>query len=467
MGTSKNYHIQGKKGSLFRNQLRGVDLEKVLIVSIDAAKLHQKALICNYFGDVIEKPFFFSVNADGISFLCSIIQKAVNAHDAERIFLGVEATGHYYEDIVRELGTRGYGVQIFNAYTTYEERASALNWCKTDDIDLVALAHCIKNNKGTEFTLAEGKQRQLLTFTRARRQEIRKRSTLQMEIRVLMDHIWREFQGYASQEGNKRKKVKIFSDFWGKSSLFFMKHYPHPSYILTLGEIGLRKLSKEHNLKLRQETIDKLLYVANQALSRSLEELYSELFILKTKLQDLERLNCNIGLLEKEIETILLQTDGKLLLTVPGIGVTLAAELYSEIGDITQYENPGQIIKKAGTNPIMKQSGGGQGYFGRISKQGNPQLRYVIYNIGRCLSMHNKDLQPFALRLKERGKHSRKVFIALGNKFLKIAFAMLRDYKPFMSNQNNYDGLKEVNKKLVYNCLLPIATTVKSANLAA
>jgi hypothetical protein len=39
---------------------------------------------------------------------------------AERIFIGVEATGHYYEDIVRELGKCGYGVTIINAATTYE-----------------------------------------------------------------------------------------------------------------------------------------------------------------------------------------------------------------------------------------------------------------------------------------------------------------------------------------------------------
>mgnify|MGYP001023194937 FL=1 len=55
----KSQHIQGFKGTKFSQQLRGVNLEQVLIVAIDAAKLHQKALICNYFGDVIEKPFFF------------------------------------------------------------------------------------------------------------------------------------------------------------------------------------------------------------------------------------------------------------------------------------------------------------------------------------------------------------------------------------------------------------------------
>ncbi|MDF2790217.1 MAG: hypothetical protein K0S80_3315 [Neobacillus sp.] len=222
----------------------------------------------------------------------------------------------------------------------------------------------------------------------------------------------------------------------------------------SIWEIGLRKLSKEHNLKLRQSTIQKLLYAANQALSRPLEDLGPEILLLKMKIQDLNRLNNNINSLEKEIEPLLLETDGKLLLTVPGIGLVSAAELYSEIGDVSQYDNPGQIIKKAGTNPIMKQSGGGQGYFGRISKQENPQLRYIIYNVGRCLSMHNKDLQPFVERLKEKGKHSRKVFIALGNKFLKITFAMLRDKKPFISKQLDFNIIHEINKKLSYTCLL-------------
>ncbi|MDK2919926.1 MAG: transposase [Candidatus Petromonas sp.] len=164
----------------------------------------------------------------------------------------------------------------------------------------------------------------------------------------------------------------------GKSSLFFIQHYPHPSQVLEIGEIGILKLSKEHNLKLRQTTIQKLLYAANQALSHSLEELSSKILILSMKLQDLERLNKNISDLEREV--------------------------------------------------------------------------------GRCLYMHNKGLKPFAERLKEKGKHARKVFIALGNKFLKIAFAMIRDKQPFMSKQTDFHVLHEINKKLSYTCLI-IPTT--------
>lgn len=451
----KSSHIQGRKGSTFSQQLRGVNLEQVLIVAIDAAKLHQKALICNYFGDIIEKPFFFTVSDSGMHLLYQTIERAVKATDAVRLFLGVEATGHYYEDLVREMAKRGYHVQILNAYTTFEERAGALSWCKTDDLDLVAIAHAIMSNKATENKLLEGFQRHLMVFTRARRSEVRKRASLRVEIRVLMDLIWREYQGYADYSHGKARKVKVFSDFWGKASVFFMEHHPHPSTILHLGEAGLRKLSIQHNLKLRKSSIEKLLHIAQQALSRDTQELRPELLLLNMKLHDLKAYDAKIAALEHEMETLLLQTDGRLLLTIPGLGVTTAAELYAEMGDISSYASANQLIKKAGTNPIVKQTGGGAGSYRRISKQGNDHLRYVVYLAGRNLCMHNKDLKPFYERLKGRGKHERAIFIAMGNKLLKIAFALLRNRSTFHSACPDYCILDEVNKKLSFHCVLP------------
>jgi transposase len=450
----KSQHIQGFKGTKFSQQLRGVNLEQVLIVAIDAAKLHQKALICNYFGDVIEKPFFFSVSQSGMQILYDAIEKAIRDTGAVRLFLGIEATGHYYEDIVRQMAKQGYHVQILNAYTTFEERASALSWCKTDDLDLVAIAHALRNNKATESRLAEGLQRQLRVLTRARRSEIRKRSILRMEIRTIMDVVWREFQGFAEHHNGRVRKVKVFSDLWGKASLFFMEHYPHPAAVCKLGETGLRKLSIQHNLKLRTSAIRKLLHVAEQSLVSDEQTLRPELMLLRMKLQDLRAFDAKISVLEKEVESLLLQTDGRLLLTVPGLGVSTAAELYAEIGDVSHYRHAGQLIKKAGTNPIVKQTGGGAGSYGKISKQGNDHLRYVAYLAGRSLCLHNEDLKPFYERLRSRGKHERAAFVAMGNKMLKVAFAMLRDGQPFRSSKPSYQLAKEVNKKLQFNCLI-------------
>lgn len=64
---------------------------------------------------------------------------------------------------------------------------------------------------------------------------------------------------------------------------------------------------------------------------------------------------------------------------------------------------------------------------------------------------HNRDLKPFYDRLKKKGKHPRKIFIAIGNEAIKIAFAMLRDKKPFQSTDANYQTLHEINKKLKHH----------------
>lgn len=72
------------------------------------------------------------------------------------------------------------------------------------------------------------------------------------------------------------------------------------------------------------------------------------------------------------------------------------------MGDLTHYTSASQLIKKAGTNPVIKQSGYGEGFFGRISKQGNANLRNAVYQAGKTLSIHNEALKPFYTRLKKR-----------------------------------------------------------------
>ncbi len=439
---------QGLRRSQFAKELKGADLEKVLLVPIDVSKVLQKSMILNYFGDVIETPFAFMVSQTGMSLLIQKIEEARQSCHAEKVFVGIEATGHYYEDIVRILTEEGYSVHIVNPATTHEERKQHLTYTKTDDIDLYLIAEALVGNKATNSKLASGVYKQLQNLTRARRSEINKRSRIKMELRGIHDQIWREYQGVSVLVDHKVKTTKIFSDFWGKASLHLLKNYPHASQVLELGEDGLRALSKQHNLKIRKKTIDKLLFAAKESVSKPIEQLSSELFLLKQKIKAYEWHTTNIELYDKEIERIFVQTDGLFLLTVPGIGLITAAEIYCEMGDISLYNNASQLIKKAGTNPVIKQSGPDGGYYGCISKQGNSNLRRAVYTAGRCLSAHNEALKPFYNRLKEKGKKARKIYIAMGNKFIKIAFAMLKNQQPFEWNHSDFNYEKEIMKKL-------------------
>jgi transposase len=305
-------------------------------------------MVLNYFGEVIETPFAFMVSQTGMNLLIEKIKCAKQKCRAERVFIGIEATGHHYEDIVRILTAEGYSVHIINPASTHEERKQHLTYTKTDDIDLYLIAEALVGNKATNSKLPSGVYKELQNLTRARRSKINKRSRIKMELRGIHDHIWREYQGFSVLVDKKVKTTKIFSDFWGKASLHLLTHYPHASQILELGEEGLRTLSREHNLKIRQTTIDKLLFAARESVSKPIEQLSSELFLLKQKLKAYEWHTKNIELYDKEIERIFVQTEGIFLLTVPGIGLITAAEIYCEMGDLSHYTSASQLIKKAG-----------------------------------------------------------------------------------------------------------------------
>lgn len=422
----KSKHIQGIKGIKLREKLRGIPFEQVLVVSIDPGKFFPKALICNFFGEIITQPFFFHIDTNGFKILLDNINAAIKSINAQKILVGIEASGHYHQKVVRFLESKDYDISIINAYTTSEIRSENLNWSKTDDVDLFAIADAITKNKVTRSSLPEGIYKKLLFLTRERRHEVDYQSSIKIKIRTYMDHIWPNFQGKSVINNNTHKVNKIFSDFWGKSSVFIMRNYPHPTQVLNLGEKGLRKLSKQHCLKMRDSTINKLLHAAQTAYTQPPEALNVELTLLNKKLNDLEKTQDDIAFLDEKIEELFVKTPGVLLLSTPGISITIGAEFTAELGPVDQYNNPSQIIKKAGTNPIVKESGGKKPIYGSISKQGNPKFRYTIYLAGKSLKIHNPYFKKFANRLKSKGKSGNQINIACGNKFIKVAYAMLR-----------------------------------------
>src|SRR5699024_9007949 len=96
----------------------------------------------------------------------------------------------------------------------------------------------------------------LKKLTRFRRNLVEKQTQLISQLRMLMDHIFREFQGKSVWIDGKRRHKKPFSRFLTKGSLFLMEHYPHPEDILGLGRDRLREISIKNNLKLRESTIE-------------------------------------------------------------------------------------------------------------------------------------------------------------------------------------------------------------------
>jgi transposase len=441
-------HIQGKTGSRWAQFVRDTGTDYMLMMAIDAAKYTHKAMICTFYGDVLVKPFEFDASLTGFEKIKEQIQLEKDRQGMKEVVVGIETTGHYYEDLVRRCQSEGYHVRILNAATTAQERQALLNWSKTDNLDLMAIVQSMIHGRGTSNELSTGDVHSLQKLTRARRELVGERTSTQNLIRVHLDHIFREFQGKSMWINGKREHITPFSTLFGKAPRYLMRHHLHPSDILSLGEEGLREISIRENLKIRDQTIKILLDFAQNSISQPKEFLVADQFLLLQKLDRLDLVDKQIKLLEKKIEDIFVQTEGAIILSVPGIGVVTGAELVAEMGDISDFDHAGQLIKMAGTNPIVKQSGGKKpSYFG-ISKQGRRSFRNVTYQIGRSLAINNPAMKQKYLALKERGKHPRQAYVALGNRMIRLAFSMIRDQKLYCTDQETYALLDEISKKL-------------------
>ncbi|MDG5790196.1 IS110 family transposase [Evansella sp. AB-P1] len=441
-------HIQGKNGSRWAQFIRETGSENLLLVAIDAAKYTHKAILTTFYGDILVKPFEFDASQTGLELVKTQIHSVKEEYGLTEVIVGIETTGHYYEDLVRKCLKAGYRVRVVNAATTDQERKALMNWSKTDNIDLMAIIQSLINGRGTSSELSSGNIGVLQKLTRARREIVDERTSTQNLIRMHMDHVFREFQGKSVWENGKRKHVQPFSKLFGKAPCYIMKYYPHPSDIMGLGEDGLRKLSIQENLKLRDSTIKCLIDFAENSISQPKQEVQADIYLLAQKLDRLELLDEQIKQLEKKIEDLFLETPGAIILSVPGIGLVTGAEFFAEMGDLSDFDHAGQLIKLAGTNPIVKQSGGHRPSYYGISKQGRRTFRNIVYQVGKSLSVNNPEMRERYLALKDKGKHTRQAYVAIGNRMIRLAFSMIRHQSLYRSNHENYALVNVLSNKL-------------------
>lgn len=80
------------EGGDLKEVLAGCSPTQILYVPIDVAKFNHSAMIVNFVGEVITPKFDFPYNTPGIQFLPHKIIQARKQTQAQKLFLGLEAT---------------------------------------------------------------------------------------------------------------------------------------------------------------------------------------------------------------------------------------------------------------------------------------------------------------------------------------------------------------------------------------
>jgi len=122
------------------------------------------------------------------------------------------------------------------------------------------------------------------------------------------------------------------------------------------------------------------------------------------------------------------------LLTIPGFGPYISSLVLARIGNPFRFENRKQVIKLSGYDLGANRSGKSSDQaVPVISKRGNSELRYGLYQAALVASARNEHFIKYYTKLvkgRERGIRT-KMRVKLAAKMLVIAWTLMKKHQSF------------------------------------
>ncbi|MBR5913945.1 MAG: IS110 family transposase [Selenomonadaceae bacterium] len=154
--------------------------------------------------------------------------------------------------------------------------------------------------------------------------------------------------------------------------------------------------------------------------------------IIKQYIEQLKSFEVSIDIFDAEIAKIYDTFDCKLH-TITGIGKTLVAVIFSEIGgDISKFPTIPKLVAYAGLYPKNRQSGESINTKGHLSKRGSPYLRRAIWLASFVAAFNAPAIHQLYERKHAEGRDHLNIMGHICHKMLSIIFAVMRDNQPYV-----------------------------------
>lgn len=144
---------------------------------------------------------------------------------------------------------------------------------------------------------------------------------------------------------------------------------------------------------------------------------------------DLEQLSVN---LRAEAAHHVDSRSYQLLLSLIGIGPTVAVSLAAEIGDIKRFGCAKQLVAYAGLDPRVRQSGTTLNRNTRLTKRGSSELRRSLFLAANIARQHDPELKAYYQKKRDEGRCYTEAVVATSRKLTNRVFAVLTRGTPYV-----------------------------------
>lgn len=335
------------------------------------------------------------------------------------VLVALEATGHYWRNLVSDLLGRGFAVALINPLRTRRHAEEDLKRTKTDAIDALGIAYFAQEKRPPATRLPESATEELRELVRLRDRLVQDFGDRVRQLHRLVDLGFPEFTRF----------VKTLD-----SELATAVLHEHPTAQAFVG-VSVKRLAKlcyDGRHKVGRELAHDLVRAAESSVGRHHGEVYRTQ--VRFACEDLDVLRRRLRSLSEQIEATLERHEvGKLLTSIEGIGPQTAARLVAELGDIAQFKDAGAIASYIGIVPGLKLSGLKTRSRAGIVGVGNVRLRTALWMPVLTAVRKCPWLREFYERLVARGKLPKVALIAAMRKLLVAVHWVARHKQPFVA----------------------------------
>ena len=388
----------------------------MIYVGIDVAKDKHDCCILGPEAEMLYPVFTIPNDKVGFNELFSKIE-AVTA-DKGNIKVGLEATGHYSNNLLGALVDKGFPTSVINPlHTNLYRKGLSLRKTKTDKVDARSIAMMLMTDKTLKpYSTASYHNEDLKALTRYRFNKVSERAKLKTSLARLVNILFPELE-------------KLVPDLHMASVYALLEEFPGASFVAeanlthlkkVLSEASRGRYTREKAVEIRNAARDS---IGSVSVPRSLE--------LKHTIRLIRVLSEEIDEAEESIKAIMDELNSPIL-TIPGIGYRMGAMIIAEIGDFNRFRTPDQILAYAGLSPTTYQSGQLTSSYSHMEKRGSRYLRYALFNATRFVCNWDENFGAYLHRKMDEGKHYNIAVSHAAKKLVRTIFCMVRTGCPYI-----------------------------------
>ena len=381
----------------------------MIYVGIDVAKDKHDCFAMNSDGEILIEKLTITNNLDGFETLYNSLMNFSDSLD--NIKVGLEATGHYSNNILNFLTEKGFNIYLINPLqTNLYVKGQSLRKTKTDKLDAHVIATMLVSDNLKPYIPVSYHISELKSLTRHRFRLVKENSKFKTSLVRLVDIVFPELP-------------KIVSSVAQKSCLALLYELPSAKDIAECNLTHLTHLLSDNSYK--HFGRDKAIQIRDLARNSIGLNSNSVSFELKQTISIIQFIQEQLDDVEKRIKQILKEINSPIL-TIPGISFKTAGSILAEIGDISRFDSPAKLLAFAGLDPSMYQSGKFFSTHSVMVKRGSKYLLFALMTAARMVCLNDATFNAFKDRKMAEGKHYMVTMGHVAKKLVRAIYYLLK-----------------------------------------